>query len=75
MLERAPEPVHRDRERLVRLLGDGAVGHRAGREPLDDLGDRLDLLDRHRRPFALLEPEQPAQRHQLLGLLVHRARV
>ena len=43
------EPVHRDREGLVRLLADRAVGHRAGREALDDLGDRLDLVDRHRR--------------------------
>ena len=44
----AAEPVHRDGEGLVRLLRDRAVGHRAGGEPLDDLGDRLDLLDRHR---------------------------
>ena len=29
--------------------GDRAVGHRAGGEPLDDLGDRLDLVDRDRR--------------------------
>ena len=42
------QPVHGDREGLVRLLADRAVGHRAGREPLDDLGDRLDLLDRDR---------------------------
>ena len=32
---------------------DRAVGHRAGREPLHDLGDRLDLLDRDRpRPVS-----------------------
>ena len=70
------QPVHGDREGLVRLLADRAVGHRAGREPLDDLGDRLDLVDRDRRPAELrrvLEPEQPAQRHQPLGLLVDRA--
>ena len=32
------EPVHGDREGLVRLLRDRAVGHRAGGEALDDLG-------------------------------------
>src|SRR5690348_17646374 len=39
------------------------------------VGDRLDLVDRHRLPTSLpgvLEPEQPAQRHQPLGLLVDR---
>ena len=45
----AAQPVHRDRERLVRLLADRAVGHRTGGEPLHDLGDRLDLVDRDRR--------------------------
>ena len=43
------EPVHRDREGLVRLLRDRPVGHRAGGEPLDDRLDRLDLVDRDRR--------------------------
>ena len=43
----AAEPVHRDRQRLVRFLADRAVGHRAGREPLDDRLDRLDLVDRN----------------------------
>ena len=69
----AAQPVHGDREGLVRLLADRAVGHRAGREPLDDLGDRLDLLDRDRLATGaagVLEPEQPAQGHQALGLLV-----
>ena len=66
------EPVHRDGQRLVRLLADRAVGHRPGREPLDDGLDRLDLVDVDRRApvLAVLEPEQPAQRHQPLGLLV-----
>src|SRR5919106_652931 len=31
------ETVHRDREGLVHLLADRAVGDRAGAEPLDDL--------------------------------------
>jgi hypothetical protein len=61
--------VHGDREGLVRLGGDRAVAHRSGREPLDDLGERLDLVDRHRWAVAD-EFEQPTQRHQLLGLVV-----
>src|SRR3712207_1819487 len=48
----AAEPVHRDREGLVGLLRDRAVAHRPGLEALDDLADRLDLLDRHGRPDA-----------------------
>ena len=40
----AAYPVHRDGERLVRLPGDGAEGHGPGREALDDLTGRLDLL-------------------------------
>ena len=46
----AADAVHRDGQRLVGLLRDRAVGHRAGREALDDLADRLDLVDRDRRP-------------------------
>ena len=38
----------RDRQGLVRLLADRAVGHRAGGEALQDRLDRLDLVDRHR---------------------------
>ena len=55
----------------MRLLADRAVAHRAGVEALDDLADRLDLLQRHRR--ARVRPaqlEQAAQRHEPLGLLV-----
>src|SRR5204862_2391327 len=42
----AAEAVHGDRQRLVRLSADCAVGHRAGAEPLHDALRRLDLLDR-----------------------------
>ena len=45
----AAEAVHRDRERLVRLARERAERHRAGREALDDLGRRLDLVERDRR--------------------------
>ena len=44
----AADPVHRDRERGMRLARDRAVGHRAGGEPLDDALCRLDFLDRNR---------------------------
>ena len=39
----AAERVHRERERLVRLRGDGSEAHRAGAEALDNLGGALDL--------------------------------
>ena len=58
----AAEAVHRDGQRLVRLGRDRAVGHGAGGEPLDDLGGRLDLVQRHRRPDPGAQLEQPAQR-------------
>ena len=63
------QPVHGDGERLVRLGGDGPVAHGAGGEPLDDLGDGLDLVERD--GLAVGELEQPAQRHQPFGLVVH----
>ena len=44
----AADPVHRDRQRLVRVEGDRAVGHRAGAEAAHDARRRLDLLERHR---------------------------
>src|SRR5690606_13343112 len=69
------DAVHRDRERLVRLLRDRAVAHRARVEARDDRGDRLDLVERDRRPLPRLEAEQAAQRPASLHLLVSRARV
>src|SRR5919107_244221 len=54
----AANAVHRDGEGLVRLPGEGAERHRAGREALDDLACRLDLLN---RDGVLLEPEEAAQ--------------
>src|SRR5581483_10883396 len=65
----AADAVHRNRERLVRLLADRAVGHRAGLEALDDLVDRLDLVDRHRLRRGL-EIHQRPQRGDALGLVV-----
>src|SRR3978361_913127 len=43
-MDRGPELVHGDRQRLVRLLGDGAGGHRARVEAGHDRLDRLDLV-------------------------------
>ena len=66
----AAKAVHRDRQRLVRLGGDRAVAHRAGREALDDLAGRLDLVERDRRAHAVAELQQPAQRGHPLALVV-----
>ena len=70
----AAEAIHRDGQRLVRFLADRAVGHRARREPLDDLRDRLDLVDRDGRTCRL-ETEQTSQRRASLVLRVHGAGV
>ena len=41
----AADAVHRDGQRGVRLAGDRAERHGAGREALDDFGGGLDLFD------------------------------
>src|SRR5262249_49036713 len=56
-----PDPIHRDRQVLVRFAADRAERHRAGLEALDDLCSRFDLFPRTR---------QPAQRAELLALVV-----
>jgi len=61
------KPVHGDGERRVGLVGNGAEGHRARREALDDFGSRFDVLDRNR--IAALELEQSPQRLDF-GLIV-----
>src|SRR5262249_27762565 len=67
-------PVHRDRQRLVRLAADRAERHRAGAEAAHDALDRLDLLERYR--LAVLgEAQQPAGRVQLAALVVDPLRV
>src|SRR5918998_66421 len=66
-----PEPVHRDRQGLVGLLGDGAERHPPGTEALDYLLGRLDLFQWHGllRP---LEVEEAPERRQarVLGVEV-----
>ncbi len=71
----AADAVHRDRKRGVRLGGNRAEAHRAGREALDDFLCRLDLIDRDRRALARFELEQAAQRLELAALLVDERRV
>ncbi|MPM13783.1 hypothetical protein SDC9_60142 [bioreactor metagenome] len=66
----AADPVHRDRQGLVRLHRDGAVRHGAGGEARDDRLDRLDLVQVDRLT-VVAELQQPAQRHQPLGGVVH----
>src|SRR5215813_10289953 len=50
----AADAVHRDGERGVRLGRDRAERHGAGGEALDDVGGRLDFLERHRLDVAAL---------------------
>ena len=66
----AAESVHGDRQCRVRLLGDRAVGHRAGGEALDDRRHTLDLVDRE-RCRARYEIHQGAQRELAARLTVH----
>src|ERR1019366_421212 len=51
----AADPVHRDRQVLVRLARQRAEAHRAGHEALDDLGPRLAL----RAPYRPLVAPAP----------------
>ena len=73
VLERAADAVHRDGQIGVRLAADRAEAHRAGGEALDDLGRRLDLVERDRL-VGQLELHQPAQGQQPLALLVDACR-
>ena len=69
------EPVHRDRQCLVRLSRDRAVAHGAGGEPLDDLGGRFHLGNGHRGAHAGLEFHQTSQGGHLLALIVDQPAV
>ena len=69
----AADPVHRHRQRGVRLAADRAEAHRAGREALHDLARRLDLLERHRRS-GRLELQQAADGQQPPALVVDARR-
>ena len=65
------DPVHGDGQRLVRLGREGAQGHAGGDEALPDLGDALDLVERHRRQLAV-EVEQVADRDRVLRVRASR---
>ena len=69
------DAVHRDGQRRVRLARDRTKGHGTRDEAPDDVGSRLDLVERHRRAtifFRRLDAEQAADRQQLLILLVEQ---
>jgi hypothetical protein len=68
------DSVHGDGERLVRLLGDRAIAHRAALEPAQDRLDGLHLLDAHRLGGGA-EVHQAAQRAELPRLVVDQRRV
>ena len=70
----AAHAVHGDGEGLVRFLADGAEGHGAGSEALDDFARPVPLL-RAARVRPLLELEQAAQSAELLVLLVDQVGV
>ena len=70
----AADSVHRDGERLVCLLRDGAVRHRAGLEAAHDGFGGLDLLQRD-RGGRVLELEQAPQRAMRAALVVDQPRV
>ena len=59
----------------MRLGTDRAVAHGAGREALDDLAGRLDLVQRHGLAHPLLEGEQAAQGRESFRLVVDQGRV
>ena len=60
------DPVHGDGQRLVRLGRERAQRHAGRDEALPDLGDALDLVERHRRQLAV-EVEQVADRDRVLA--------
>ena len=68
------EAVHGDGQRLVRLLADRPIRHRAGGETLHDRLDRIHFVDRDGRPRRF-QTEQAAQGRAMLVLHVDGARV
>ncbi len=70
----AADAIHGDGQGLVGLLRDGAEGHGAGGEALDDFGGGLDLFERD-RAGGLLDFEQAAQGAELAVLFIDQIRV
>ena len=68
------QPIHGDRQRLVGFFRDRPVRHRARGKPFDDLGGRLDFVQRDRL-LGLFEFQQAAEREQLPLLLVDQLAV
>ena len=69
----AAQPVHRERDSLVSLLGEGAVAHGPRLEALHDLRHRLNLGDIH-RVARRHEVEEPPQRVRVIRI-IHQAAV
>ncbi len=65
------QPVHGDRQRLVRFLADRPIAHCACREALDDLFGWLDFLQRN-GIVGVLQLHQSAQRTQVAILIVQQ---
>src|SRR5690606_5408209 len=63
----AADTVHRNGKRRMRLAADRAERHSAGREALDDIGYRLDFLERYRSASLLLGKLDVKQAAYLLG--------
>ena len=61
------QAVHGDGERLVGLLGDGAIAHGARVEAARDGRDGLNLVERHRRAAGVVKVEKVSQGHGAAG--------
>ena len=64
----AAQPVHGDGHTLVGFLGQRAVAHGGGLEPLHDGVHALDLIERDAR-LGVVEVEQAAQMHRIAALI------
>ena len=70
----AADPVHGDRERLVRLARQRAERHRAGGEALDDLARGLDVVERDAAVSGNLKPISPRSDARRAERRVHLGR-
>ncbi|MNV07343.1 hypothetical protein D3C71_977650 [compost metagenome] len=72
----AADAVHGDGKRRMRLAADGAEGHGAGREALDDVSRRFDVVDGDRlaaESFRRLDLEQTSDGVHAQRRLIHHA--
>ena len=71
----AADAVHRDCQRGVGFSADRTERHRTGCKALDDLGSRLDFVDRNRFARVDLELKQATQCQVTLALVIDELRV